>query len=153
MLSSESLEIARRIGQALEDRYGPGARAARFRSFDTICSATQERQDALEALIREPLSLLLVVGGFNSSNTGHLAELAVGKVPAYHIDGEAALLSRDEIRHKPVGQAEPILARDWLPDGPITVGVTAGASTPDVTIGAVVTRVLELRGIALSDVP
>ena len=153
MLSSESLEIARRIGQALEDRYGPGARAARFRSFDTICSATQERQDALEALIREPLSLLLVVGGFNSSNTGHLAELAVGKVPAYHIDGEAALLSREEIRHKPVAQAEPILARDWLPDGPITVGVTAGASTPDVTIGAVVTRVLELRGIALSDVP
>ena len=107
MLSSESLEIARRIGKALEERWGAADAAHRFRAFDTICSATQDRQDALEALIREPLDLLLVIGGFNSSNTGHLAELAEGKVHAFHIDGEAALLSADAIRHRPVGGARP----------------------------------------------
>jgi 4-hydroxy-3-methylbut-2-enyl diphosphate reductase len=146
MLSGESLEIARRIGRALEDRYGAADVKTRFRSFDTICSATQERQDALESLIREPLDLLLVIGGFNSSNTAHLAEMAVGKVPAFHIEGPDGLVSRDVVRHKPVGGRVPIETKDWLPAGPLTIGVTAGASTPDVTIGAVVTRVMALLG-------
>jgi 4-hydroxy-3-methylbut-2-enyl diphosphate reductase len=153
MLSSESLEIARRIGQALADRHGEGARAARFRAFDTICSATQDRQDALEELIRDPLDVLLVIGGYNSSNTGHLAELAEGKVPAFHIDGPDALVSRTRIRHKALhaqaGTTTIVESEGWLPDGPAVIGVTAGASTPDVTIGAVVTRVLALRGLEL----
>jgi 4-hydroxy-3-methylbut-2-enyl diphosphate reductase len=147
MLSSESLEIARRLGRAIEDRYGAAAVRERFRAFDTICSATQDRQDALEALIRAPLDLLLVIGGFNSSNTAHLAELAVGKVPAWHIDGEAGIVSSARIRHRPVGGREPVESGGWLPAGPVTIGVTAGASTPDVTIGAVVTRILALRGL------
>jgi 4-hydroxy-3-methylbut-2-enyl diphosphate reductase len=88
-----------------------------------------------------------VIGGYNSSNTAHLAELAEGKVPAYHIDGEAAIVSREAIRHKPVGRKETVESSGWLPDGPLTIGVTAGASTPDVTIGAVVTRVHALRGL------
>ncbi|MCC7139532.1 MAG: 4-hydroxy-3-methylbut-2-enyl diphosphate reductase [Planctomycetes bacterium] len=146
MLSGESLEIARRLGAALADRYGPEEGRARFRAFDTICSATQDRQDALEALIREPLDLLLVVGGFNSSNTAHLAELAHGKVPAFHIEGPDGLLSREVVRHRPVGGKAPVETSGWLPQGPVVVGVTAGASTPDVTIGAVVARVLALRG-------
>jgi 4-hydroxy-3-methylbut-2-enyl diphosphate reductase len=146
MLSSESLEIARRIGQAIEDRHGKEARATRFRSFDTICTATQDRQDALEALIREPLDLLLVIGGYNSSNTGHLAEMAAGIVPAYHVRGPESLVSADRIRHRPVGQKREVEAEGWLPEGPVSIGVTAGASTPDVMIGAVVARVLALRG-------
>ena len=149
MLSGESIEIARRTGKALADRFGAAALADRFRSFDTICSATQDRQDALEALIEEPLDLLLVIGGYNSSNTGHLAEMAEGKVPAYHIDGPAALVSRDAVTHKAVGRAGVVETRGWLPAGPAVIGVTAGASTPDVTIGAVVERVLALRGLAL----
>jgi len=149
MLSGESLEIARRIGRALADRYGEAERAARFRSFDTICSATQDRQDALRALIDVPIDVLLVIGGFNSSNTGHLAELAEGKVPAWHIEGPSGLVSRTRIRHKPIGRASAIESEGWLPDGPAVIGVTAGASTPDVTIGAVVTRVLELAGLEL----
>ena len=153
MLSSESIEIARRIGQALADRHGEGARAARFRAFDTICSATQDRQDALEELIRDPIDVLLVIGGFNSSNTGHLAELAEGKVPAFHIDGPEGLLSRTRIRHKsihaPAGTTSIVESEGWLREGRAVVGVTAGASTPDVTIGAVVTRVLTLCGLEL----
>ena len=153
MLSGESIEIARRTGEALAQRYGADGLRDRFRSFDTICSATQDRQDALEALIEEPLDLLLVIGGYNSSNTGHLAEMADGKVPAFHIDGPAALVSRDVVSHKPVGRAGVVQSRGWLPAGAATIGVTAGASTPDVTIGAVVERVLALRGLSLPAAP
>jgi 4-hydroxy-3-methylbut-2-enyl diphosphate reductase len=148
MLSSESLEIARRVGRALADRHGEASLASRFRSFDTICSATQDRQDALQELVREPLDLLLVIGGYNSSNTGHLAEMARGTVPAFHIDGPSALVSADVVRHKPAGTATVVETRGWLPTGPARVGVTAGASTPDVTVETVVRRVLELRGLS-----
>jgi 4-hydroxy-3-methylbut-2-enyl diphosphate reductase len=150
MLSSESLAIARLVGEAMEARHGPEEGRRRFRSFDTICSATQDRQDALGALIREPLDLLLVVGGYNSSNTGHLVEMAEGKVPAFHIKGPECLVDERVIRHKPAHGRDEVEARGWLPPGPVTIGVTAGASTPDVVIGAVVDRVLALRGSAVA---
>lgn len=147
MLSSESLEIAKLVGQALADRHGDAGDEKRFRSFDTICSATQERQDALREMIAEPLDLLVVIGGYNSSNTGHLAEMAEGRMPAYHIKGPECLVSPGEIRFKPVGKKDEATAADWLPaDGPLRIGLTAGASTPDAVIGAVVARLLELRG-------
>jgi 4-hydroxy-3-methylbut-2-enyl diphosphate reductase len=146
MLSSESLEIARLVGEAFAERYGPEEGPRRFRSFDTICTATQDRQDALASLIREPLDLLLVIGGYNSSNTGHLLEMAEGRVPAFHIKGAECLASADRILHKPAGRREEVESRGWLPSGPATIGLTAGASTPDSVIGAVVDRVLALRG-------
>jgi 4-hydroxy-3-methylbut-2-enyl diphosphate reductase len=146
MLSSESLAIARLVGEAMLARYGPEEGRARFRSFDTICSATQDRQDALAALIAERPDLLVVIGGYNSSNTGHLVEMAAGRVPAFHIEGPGGLVSADVIRHKPVGGKGEVETRGWLPAGPLTVGLTAGASTPDVVIGAVVERILALRG-------
>ena len=147
MLSSESLAIARVIGAALQTRHGDADDPARFRSFDTICSATQDRQDALAELIREPLDLLLVIGGYNSSNTGHLAEMADGVVPAFHITGPECLLDADRILHKPLHTQEETESRGWLPtQGDLRVGLTAGASTPDVMIGAVVERLLALRG-------
>ena len=147
MLSSESMEIARRIGQALQKRHGDAGELGRFRSFDTICSATQDRQDALRDLIARPLDLLVVIGGWNSSNTGHLAEMAEGVVPAWHVHGPDCLVSAEEIRYKPVGRNEEAVGQDWLrTDGPLTIGLTAGASTPDAVIGAVCHRLLELRG-------
>jgi 4-hydroxy-3-methylbut-2-enyl diphosphate reductase len=152
MLSSESQEIARRLCRALVDRYGPEEGRARFREFDTICSATQDRQDALRGLLGEPLDLLLVIGGFNSSNTAHLLEMAEGRVAAFHIEDAAGLVSRTVVRHRPIGGKAIVESSGWLPEGPVTIGLTAGASTPDVTIGAVVTRVLELRGVDLPEV-
>ena len=147
MLSSESISIARRIGEALERRYGDAQDGQRFRSFDTICSATQERQDALADLIREPLDLLIVIGGYNSSNTGHLAEMAEGVVPAYHITGPECIEDEHTIRYKPILQKREAVAHDWLPEQPdLCIGLTAGASTPDAVIGSVVERLLELRG-------
>ena len=146
MLSTESLEIAEMLGRAMEDRYG--AEEDRFRSFDTICSATQDLQDAALELGRQGgMDLLLVVGGYNSSNTSHLVEIGAEFCPSFHIDSATEILSESEIRHQALGDETITTSRDWLPDGPITVGITAGASTPNRTVGEVVERVLEVRKI------
>jgi 4-hydroxy-3-methylbut-2-enyl diphosphate reductase len=148
MLSSESLEIAEMLRQALSDRYGEENLDAHFRSFDTICSATQDRQDAIHELGLKGLDLILVVGGFNSSNTSHLIEIAAQYTRAYHIEDAADLLSAEEIRHKRWDRAEPEVARGWLPARPMRVGITAGASTPNRAIGDTILRLLELCSIS-----
>lgn len=148
MLSSESLEIAEMLRRALSDRYGEENLDAHFRSFDTICSATQDRQDAIHELGRKGLDLILVVGGFNSSNTSHLIEIAAQYTRAYHIEDAADLLSAEEIRHKRWDRAEPEVAQGWLPARPMRVGITAGASTPNRAIGDTILRLLELCSIS-----
>jgi 4-hydroxy-3-methylbut-2-enyl diphosphate reductase len=148
MLMSESLEIGEMFRQAMRDRYGEEELPRRFRAFDTICSATQERQDAVIALLDEHrLDLMLVVGGYNSSNTCNLANICAARVPTYHIAEPGGLVSAAEIRHRPVTppgvphrQAAEVATRDWLPPGPLTIGLTAGASTPNNIIGEVVER-------------
>ncbi len=156
MLASESLEIAAVLRDSMARRYGEEELAGRFRSFDTICSATQERQDAVLELLREELDLILVVGGFNSSNTANLAAICDQKFPSYHIAGPEGLLSADEIRCRPApgsGQGtEPVMRRGWLPEGPLRIGVTSGASTPDVMVHRTMVRVLEFRGMTEDDV-
>jgi 4-hydroxy-3-methylbut-2-enyl diphosphate reductase len=150
MLSSESLAIERRLREAMERRRGAAALAERFRAFDTICSATQDRQDAVLELCREGVDLMLVIGGFNSSNTTHLVEIANHHTRAYHIEDASSLLSTAEIRHKPEGQPETVVSKHWLESGCLRVGVTAGASTPNNRVGEVVERLLELRGVDLA---
>lgn len=146
MLSSESLEIAEMLKVAMVDRYGQDDLPQHFRSFDTICSATQERQDAVQELVKRDLDLILVVGGFNSSNTTHLIEIAGNYTRAYHIEDVSHLLSRDEIRHKPWDSPESMVTKDWLPELPMKVGFTAGASTPNRAVGDVILRLAELTG-------
>jgi 4-hydroxy-3-methylbut-2-enyl diphosphate reductase len=150
MLMSESLEIEQRLRQAFVDRYGEAALAERFRAFDTICSATQERQDAVIALLdSQPLDLMIVIGGYNSSNTCNLARICSERTPTFHIANPECLVSDVEIRYRPVGQpstglvAEAV-ARDWLPQGAVILGLTAGASTPNNIIGEVVERLAKL---------
>ena len=142
MLSSESLAIGEMFRAAIADRYGDAAVAARFRAFDTICSATQDRQDAVAALLdSQPLDLLIVVGGYNSSNTCNLARMGEPRLPTYHIATPACLVSASEIRHKPVGAKEERTSAGWLPSrGTVLVGLTSGASTPDNLVDAVVRR-------------
>ncbi|HTV03047.1 MAG TPA: 4-hydroxy-3-methylbut-2-enyl diphosphate reductase [Luteitalea sp.] len=149
MLMSESLEIADMLREAMADRYGREALDERYRAFDTICSATQERQDAVLALLdQEPLDLMLVVGGYNSSNTCNLARICADRVPTYHIADVDRMESPDLLRHRPVPPADhppgPVpeaVATGWLPlDGPLRIGLTAGASTPNNIIGMVVER-------------
>jgi 4-hydroxy-3-methylbut-2-enyl diphosphate reductase len=144
MLRSETEEVQRRLRAAIEDRdHGD---PANFRFFDTICGATQERQDALFELLNAPLDLLLVVGGYNSSNTTHLAEIGEQKTSTYFVRNAECLRSASEIARYDLHEKREVVARDWLPSGPIQVGITAGASCPNNLIEDVIHRVLELRG-------
>jgi 4-hydroxy-3-methylbut-2-enyl diphosphate reductase len=146
MLMTESLRIGEMFRRAMADRYGEPALAACFRAFDTICSATQERQDAVVALLDEqPLDLVVVIGGYNSSNTRNLARICAERVPVFHIAEPDCLVSADEIRHRPTGAPSTAdvpeqISRNWLPSGQLTVGLTAGASTPNNIVGQVIER-------------
>ena len=155
MLARESLAIGEEVGKAMARVYGEDHRAEHFRTFDTICSATQDRQDAVNALLAEPLDLMLVLGGYNSSNTISLAALCAEHVPTYHVaDTDAIDVEQRTIRYRPAGlKDEEREQADWLPElGPIIVGVTAGASTPNNKIGEAVARIFALRGIASADI-
>ena len=149
MLARESLAIAEEVGKAMERAHGPEHRAAHFRSFDTICSATQERQDAVRELLAEPLDLMVVVGGYNSSNTMSLAALCAEQVPTYHIeDAHCIDVEAGVIRHLPIRGKAEVETRDWLPPiGLLRIGLTAGASTPNNKIGDTVARLFASRGI------
>ena len=83
MLRGETEEVQRRFKAAMEKKYGAENIEKHFRFFDTICGATQDRQDALQKLLVEPMNLLVVIGGYNSSNTSHLAEMGEAKLPTY----------------------------------------------------------------------
>ena len=149
MLARESLAIAEEIGRAFERARGAAYRAANFRSFDTICSATQDRQDAVQALLAEPLDLMLVIGGYNSSNTLSLAAICAERVTTYHVEDATAIDPvRGTVRHKPIGRADDTESADWLARaGPLRIGVTAGASTPNNKIGDAVARIFATRGV------
>lgn len=146
MLSSESMGIAAMIEAAMRDRYGEENLRDHFRSFDTICSATQERQDAIIELGKLKPDVLIVVGGYNSSNTSHLCEIGLRFAPTYHISEADRILSAREIRHKPFGEIKEIITENWLPSGAITLGVTSGASTPDKVVEETIIRVLDCGG-------
>jgi len=149
MLSSESQEIALMLRGALEARYGAAEAAARFRSFDTICSATQDRQEAVLALARRGMDLMIVVGGFNSSNTAHLVEICRGYGPVYHVEDADGILSRTAIRHKNAAGEAVTEHGPWLPESRISIGITGGASTPDRVIEDVILRILAVAGTAV----
>ena len=148
MLRGETEEVQRRIQQAVLDRDGPELAARNFRFFDTICGATQERQDALRELLNVKMDLLLVVGGYNSSNTSHLAEMGEEKLPTYFVLNASRLISEKEIRHYDLHARREVVARDWLPEGKVVVGITAGASCPNNLIEETLIRLFQLRGIA-----
>lgn len=153
MLSNESLAIAQELGASMTRRWGEAALTEHFRTFDTICSATQDRQDAVLKLIAEPLDVMVVIGGYNSSNTTHLAAICATAVPTYHVeDAQCIDPETGSIRYLPVGQRDPEQRDQWLPTGRITIGVTAGASTPNNKIGETVERIVATRGESLDTV-
>ena len=150
MLARESLAIGQEIGAAIARARGETARAEEFRTFDTICSATQERQDAVMELLIEPLDAMIVIGGFNSSNTISLAALCAERVPTYHVESAAAIdPERKSIHYRRAGiKHVEAKTSDWLPSsGVVRVGLTAGASTPNNKIGEAIVRILATRGL------
>ena len=152
MLMSESLEVQELFRRAIQARYGEAEIAARFRAFDTICSATQDRQDAVLALLEgRPLDLMIVIGGYNSSNTCNLARICAQKVPTFHVAEPGCVESAHGIRHRPVGGKEEVRTAGWLPrTGNLSIGLTSGASTPDNLVGTTVKRLASLCDPTLS---
>ena len=154
MLARESLAIGEEVGQAMARAHGEDYRAANFRTFDTICSATQDRQDAVLELLAEPLDAMVVIGGYNSSNTISLAALCAEKVPTFHVEDATRIDPHTRsVNFRPAGvQHSEATAVDWLPrTGPIRVGLTAGASTPNNKIGETIARIFATRGIDVRD--
>ncbi len=150
MLARESLAIGARVGTAMAAAFGEAERAEKFRTFDTICSATQDRQDAVTSLLNEPLDAMIVVGGYNSSNTISLAALCAEQVTTFHIaDATSINAQAATLHYRPAGMHHSEeTAAHWLPaEGPIRVGVTAGASTPNNKISETVARILATRGL------
>ena len=153
MLSTESLAIAAELRGAMARRYGAANLGEHFRSFDTICSATQDRQDAVLRLLEDSVDLVVVIGGYNSSNTNHLAALCAKRLPTFHIEDAACIdPPAGTIRHKPAGSQQEEVVAGWLGAGPRVVGVTAGASTPNNKVGETIERIFATRGIALGGV-
>ena len=153
MLRGETEEVQRRFKTAMAQKHGEAKLADHFRFFDTICGATQERQDALEKMLKEPMNLLLVIGGYNSSNTSHLAEMGEKVLPTYFIKNAAMMQSATLIRHWDQHISKEIETPDWFPtSGPLTVGITAGASCPNNLIEDTIKRICDLRGISVQDV-
>ncbi|MGL5083127.1 MAG: 4-hydroxy-3-methylbut-2-enyl diphosphate reductase [Microcoleaceae cyanobacterium] len=145
MLKSETEQIGKLFEHTMMKKYGPDQLNDHFQSFNTICDATQERQDAMLGLVEENLNLIIVIGGFNSSNTTHLQEMAIARnISSYHIDGVERILSAEQIEHKSLEKAIEV-TENWLPNGKISVGVTSGASTPDKVVEEIIARIFELK--------
>jgi len=144
MLKSETEEIGRLFERTMLQRFGPAELNDHFVAFNTICDATQERQDAMFALVDEPLDLMVVIGGYNSSNTTHLQEIAITRgIRSFHIDTPERIGPSNRIEHKPLG-ADLEVVEPFLPGGPLRVGITSGASTPDRVVEDVIDRLIAL---------
>jgi len=144
MLKSETEEIGRLFERTMLGKYGPTQLNEHFLAFNTICDATQERQDAMFSLVDEPLDLMVVIGGYNSSNTTHLQEIAITRgIRSFHIDTPERIEADNSIEHKPLGQ-ELVREEHFLPEGPVRVGITSGASTPDRVVEHVIQRLIAL---------
>ncbi|BAZ38314.1 hydroxymethylbutenyl pyrophosphate reductase [Calothrix sp. NIES-4101] len=145
MLKGETEEIGKLFERTMMKKYGPQELNQHFQSFNTICDATQERQDAMFELVEEKVDLMIVIGGFNSSNTTHLQEIAVErKIPSYHIDCVERIKSNNMIEHREL-TGELKITENWLPEGEIVVGVTSGASTPDKVVEEIIEKIFELK--------
>ena len=147
MMRGETEEVQRRVEAAVKERDGAERARESFRFFDTICGATQERQDALRDMLAAPMDLLLVIGGYNSSNTSHLAEMGEAKLPTYFIRNASRMESRARIVHYDSHAKREVASVGWLPEKPLTIGITAGASCPNNLIEEAIIRVFELHGV------
>ena len=145
MLKGETEQIGKLLERTMLKKYGPQAVNDHFSSFNTICDATQERQDAMFNLVDMQMDLMVVIGGFNSSNTTHLQEIAIERgIPSYHIDGPSRLGPGNHIEHQPLHETTTI-SDNWLPQGQIVIGITSGASTPDRSVAEVIQRIFQLK--------
>ncbi|AFY84316.1 4-hydroxy-3-methylbut-2-enyl diphosphate reductase [Oscillatoria acuminata] len=149
MLKSETEQMGKLFERTMMKKYGPAALNQHFLAFNTICDATQERQDAMLDLVEDEVDAIVVIGGYNSSNTTQLQQIAIDRgIPSYHIDSASRILPGNRIEHKPLYQ-ELEIAENWLPPGPLVIGVTSGASTPDKVVEEAIEKIFASKAIAL----
>mmetsp|Transcript_16933 Transcript_16933/g.64482 ORF Transcript_16933/g.64482 Transcript_16933/m.64482 type:complete len:432 (-) Transcript_16933:103-1398(-) len=146
MYKRETRQIGRIMEKAIMAKYGAAEVAERYQEFDTICDATQERQDAITDLIEDKsIDFILIVGGFDSSNTAHLKEIPeMNGIKNYHIDRADRIRPDGSIEHRLLN-GELAVEENFLPKGKLTIGVTSGASTPDAYLGDAIDRLLLLK--------
>jgi len=145
MLKGETEKIGKLFERTMMEKYGPYELNQHFQTFNTICDATQERQDAMLELVQHKLDLIIVIGGFNSSNTTQLQQIAFEYgIPSYHIDSMERILSRNSLEHRQL-KGELVISENWLPLGDVVVGITSGASTPDKVVEDVIERIFALK--------
>ena len=148
MLKGETEQIGKMLEHTMMQKYGPTELNQHFQNFNTICDATQERQDAMLELVEENVDLIIVIGGFNSSNTTQLQQIAFDRgIPSYHIDCVERIQSINNIEHRQL-TGELAIAENWLPAGEIKVGVTSGASTPDKVVEDIIEKIFALKATA-----
>lgn len=143
MLKSETTAIGKLFEKAMLKKFGPAELNSHFVAYDTICDATQERQDAMYELLAEKdsIDMMIVIGGFNSSNTSHLQEISEhAGVQSYWVDQAKCVGPGNKIYCRSANGEEKLI-EDWLPSGEVTIGVTSGASTPDKVVEDVLERV------------
>ncbi|MBE9007830.1 4-hydroxy-3-methylbut-2-enyl diphosphate reductase [Fortiea sp. LEGE XX443] len=145
MLKGETEQIGKLFERTMMQKYNPTELNQHFQSFNTICDATQERQDAMLELVQHNLDLMVVIGGFNSSNTTQLQQIAIEKsIPSYHIDCVERIKPGNAIEHRQLN-GELAIAKNWLPADKIVVGITSGASTPDKVVEDVIEKIFTLK--------
>ncbi|MGB3207643.1 MAG: 4-hydroxy-3-methylbut-2-enyl diphosphate reductase, partial [Crinalium sp.] len=149
MLKTETEQIGKLFEHTMMKKYPPDQLNEHFQNFNTICDATQERQDAMFELVKEDLDLMVVIGGFNSSNTTQLQQIPIDRnIPSYHIDSAVRIHPGNRIEHKPIGKNLEVV-ENWLPKGKVVVGITSGASTPDKVVEEVIEKIFELKAVAV----
>lgn len=152
MLATETAAITSLLREAMRARVGSDNLSAHFADTrDTLCYATWDNQEAVNALIASGGDLALVVGGYNSSNTSHLVELCEKEIPTYYIKDAGEIIDETSIRHLhlPAGNIET--SKNWLPGNKdkLDVLITAGASCPDILVDEVMSRVASFFSLQL----
>jgi len=148
MLKGETEQIGKMLEHTMMQKYGPADLNQHFQNFNTICDATQERQDAMLELVEENIDLMIVIGGFNSSNTTQLQQIAFDRgIPSYHIDCVERIQSINNIEHRQLS-GDLVMTENWLPPGEIKVGITSGASTPDKVVEDIIEKIFALKSTA-----
>jgi 4-hydroxy-3-methylbut-2-en-1-yl diphosphate reductase len=151
MLKGETEQIGKLFERTMMKKFGPDKLNDHFLAFNTICDATQERQDAMFKLVEEKLDLMVVIGGYNSSNTTHLQEIALERgLLSYHIDSDDRIGPGNRLSHLPLHGSESQVLEPWLPEGEIVVGITSGASTPDKVVEAVIEGIFAIQNAAVA---
>jgi len=153
MLKGETEALGKLFQQTMMEKFGVENVDKHFVVMDTICDATQERQDAMYKLVDEKPDIILVVGGFNSSNTQHLQEISEDKkIPSFWVDTADRLDAKSNtITHK-LAHGELVTTAAWLPNRPVIIGITSGASTPDKVVEDVIDVVFATKNAIKSAV-